>query len=185
MKLLAWNCRRLTCASAIQSLRVKVKKYFPDVMYLSETKATHAAACIIVNNLVFFFFLMAHVPPVGTKGGLLLAWRLGVELECFITNVNTISAWCYSDPVNNPRMLTCVYGSPNPLNRQHFWDNIMKIGDRFSGPWTCIGDFNMILDQSDKSIGLPYTTPSRDLFRTFMNSCGMIDLSFFPGNPFT
>jgi hypothetical protein len=60
----------------------------------------------------------------------------------------------------------------------------MEIGDRFSGPWICIGDFNMILDQSDKTSGLPYATSSRDFFRSFMNSCGMIDLSF-SGNPFT
>jgi hypothetical protein len=60
----------------------------------------------------------------------------------------------------------------------------MKIGDRFSGPWICIGDFNMILDQSNKSGGLPYATSFRDFFRTFMNSYGMIDLSF-SGNPFT
>jgi hypothetical protein len=182
MKLLAWNCRGLTRASAIRSLRVKVKKYSPDVIYLSETKTDLAVACKIMNDLGFF--CMAHVSPVGTKGGLLLAWRLGVELECFITNVNTITAWCYSDPVNNPWLLTCVYGSPTYLNRQYFWDNIMKIGDRFSGPWICVGDFNMILDQSDKSGGLPYATSSRDFSRTFMNTCGMIDLSF-SGNPFT
>ncbi|XP_062176085.1 uncharacterized protein LOC133881146 [Alnus glutinosa] len=147
-----------------------------------ETKTAPAVACKIMNDLGFF--CMAHVSPVGTKGGLLLAWRLGVELECFITNVNTITVWCYSDPVNNPWLLTCVYGSPTYLNRQYFWDNIMKIGDRFSGPWICIRDFNMILDQSDKFGGLPYATSSRDFFRTFMNTCGMIDLSF-SGNPFT
>jgi len=60
----------------------------------------------------------------------------------------------------------------------------MAIGDRFYGPWLCIGDFNMILDQTDKSGGLPYATSSRDFFRSFMNTCGMIDLRF-SGNPFT
>ncbi len=65
MKILAWNCRGLTRASVIRSLRVKVSKYSPDVIYLSETKATPAAVCIIMNNLGFF--LMAHVPPVGSK----------------------------------------------------------------------------------------------------------------------
>jgi len=114
----------------------------------------------------------------------LLAWCPGVELECFITNVNTISAWCYSDPVNTPWMLSCVYGSPYYHNRQQLWDNIMAIGDRFSSPWLCIGDFNMILDQTDKFGGLPYATSFRDFFRSFMNTCGMIDLGF-SGNPFT
>jgi hypothetical protein len=49
--------------------------------------------------LVFFFvFLMSQAPLIGSSGGLLLAWRLGVELEYFLVNTNTISAWCYSDP---------------------------------------------------------------------------------------
>jgi hypothetical protein len=41
---------------------------------------------------------MTHVAPIGSCDGLVLDWRLGVELECFLTNKNNISAWCYSDP---------------------------------------------------------------------------------------
>ena len=38
-------------------------------------------AIVILNNLGFF--LMSHAPPIGTKGGLLLAWRHGVDLIFF------------------------------------------------------------------------------------------------------
>jgi len=127
---------------------------------------------------------MAHAPPIGSKGGLLLAWRNGVDLECFVTNANTISAWCYSDPVHTPWMLSCVYGSPYSHNRSQFWDNLMEIGANFSRAWLCIGDFNMILGQSEKSGGLPDACSSRDFFHDFLNVFGMIDLGFF-GNPYT
>jgi exonuclease III len=40
MKILAWNRRGLTRASAIRSLRVKVRKFSPDILFLSETKTT-------------------------------------------------------------------------------------------------------------------------------------------------
>jgi hypothetical protein len=100
MKILAWNCRGLTRPSAIRSLRVKVRKHSPYVIFLSKTKSSPSDACIILNRLGFFS--PAHVSPVGSKGGLLLAWRNGVELECFVTNVNTITAWCYSDPLLIP-----------------------------------------------------------------------------------
>jgi hypothetical protein len=41
---------------------------------------------------------MVHAPPIGSNGSLVLAWRSGVDLECFQINANTISTRCYSDP---------------------------------------------------------------------------------------
>jgi hypothetical protein len=148
MKLLAWNCIGLSRASATRSLRVKIRKHSPDVIFLYETKIDPSVACIIMNRLSFFF--MTHVPPIGTKGGLLLTWRHGVELECFATNMYNISAWCYSDPSYYPWLLACIYGSPYYSSRAQFWDDIMSIEDKYSRPWLCLGDFNMILDQSEK-----------------------------------
>jgi hypothetical protein len=165
----------LTRASAVRSLRVKIRKFDPNILFLSETKTNPTVVCNILNSLGFF--LMAHAPPIGTKGGLLLAWQNGVELECFITNVHTISAWCYSDPIHSPWMLSCVYGSPYHHNKDQFWDNLMDLGANFSGAWLCIGDFNMILDQSEKTEGLPYACSSRDFFRNFMNTQGVGDKS--------
>jgi hypothetical protein len=65
---------------------------------------------------------MTHVAPIGTCGGLVLTWRLGVELECFHTNRNIISAWCFSDPPSSPWILSCIYGPPETLNQPAFWD---------------------------------------------------------------
>jgi hypothetical protein len=126
MKLIAWNCRGLARASTIRSLRAKVRKHSPDILYLFETKIPPSAACIILNGLEFFS--MVHAPPYGSKGGLVLAWKLGVDLECFQINVNIISVWCYSDPPNNPWMLSCIYGSPYTSGKPEFWDNMMQLG---------------------------------------------------------
>jgi exonuclease III len=54
MKLIAWNCRGLARASAIRSLRAKVRKHSPDILYLSETKIPPSAAYFILNGLGFF-----------------------------------------------------------------------------------------------------------------------------------
>jgi hypothetical protein len=95
---------------------------------------------------------MVHAPSSGSKGGLLLAWRHGVVLECFLTSVNIISVWCYSDPPHQPWILSCIYGPPYHRDKSLFWDNMCSIGDLYDGPWLCIGDFNMILDQNDKKV---------------------------------
>jgi hypothetical protein len=88
---------------------------------------------------------MSHVSPIGSKGGLLLAWRYGVDLECFSSTVNTINALSYSDLPNNPWLLTCIYKPPKKINKSIFWDSILNEGKDYHGPWLCIGDFNMIL----------------------------------------
>lgn len=100
MKILSWNCSGLTRASAIHSLRIKVRKLSPDIVFLTETKTDPTIACTILNTMGFFF--MAHVPPTDSKGGLLLAWCHGMELECFLTDVNIISIWYYSDSPHIP-----------------------------------------------------------------------------------
>jgi endonuclease/exonuclease/phosphatase family metal-dependent hydrolase len=74
-----------------------------------------------------------------------------------------------------------------PLTRKDklaFWDSMCSVGNSYIGPWLCIGDFNMILDQSEKTGGRPYACSSTDPFHNFINGFGLIDLGF-SGNPFT
>jgi ribonuclease HI len=149
---------------------------------LSETKTQSDTAIVILNNLGYF--LLSHVSPIGSKGGLLLAWRLGVHLEYFSSTVNTINAWCYSDPSHKPWLLTCIYGPPEKFNNSNFWVSILNERKNYLGPWICIGDLNVILSQDEKYGGRPFACSSTDLFRSFLDSFGMIDLGF-SGNPFT
>jgi hypothetical protein len=127
---------------------------------------------------------MSHVSPIGSKGGLLLAWRHGVHIECFSSTVNMINAWCYSDPPNKPWFLTCIYGPPEKFNNSIFWDSILNERRDYLGPWLYIGDLNVILSQDEKYGGRPFACSSTDPFRSFLDSFGMIDLGF-SGNPFT
>jgi hypothetical protein len=89
-----------------------------DVLFLSETKSPPPQITSILNRLGFF--LMIQFAPIGSSGGLVLTWRPGVELECFISNKHNISAWCYSDPPNSPWILSCIYGPPDKIDKLAF-----------------------------------------------------------------
>jgi hypothetical protein len=65
-----------------------------------------------------------------------------------------------------------------------FWDSFESVGSLFEAPWLCIGDFNSVLDQSEKLGGKPVSSSSNCPYRLFINLFGMIDLGF-AGNPFT
>jgi hypothetical protein len=130
------------------------------------------------------FFLFSQVAATGTSGGLVLSWRLGIELECFVSSKNNISAWCYSDPPSSPWILSCVYGPSKRSDKRAFWDSFVAIGESFEAYWLCIGDFNSILVQAVKQGGRPVAGSSRCPFKRFIDHFGMIDLGF-AGNPFT
>jgi hypothetical protein len=120
----------------------------------------------------------------GSSGGLTLAWHPGVELECFASDKNNISAWCFSDPLHSLWILSCVYGPPNRRDRRAFWDSFAFIGEGFEASWLCIGDFNSVVDQTEKLGGRPIDSSSHCPFRSFIDHFGMIDVRFVR-NPFT
>jgi hypothetical protein len=96
MKILSWNCRGLSRPAAVLTLRRLIRDQSPHVLFLSETKSSPSQVSAALIRLGFF--LMTQVATSGSSGGLVLTWRPGVDLECFISNKNNISAWCYSDP---------------------------------------------------------------------------------------
>jgi exonuclease III len=182
MKFLSWNCRGLSRPSAIRSLRVLIRNFSPDVIFLSETKIAPPHATDILHRLGFY--LISQVASSGSRGGLLLAWRPGIALECFASNENHISAWCYSDPPNTPWILSCVYGPPDRRDRIAFWESFSSVGKNFVGSWLCLGDFNSVLDQTEKFGGRPVVSSSNCPFRNFIDIFGMVDLGF-TGNQYT
>jgi hypothetical protein len=107
-----------------------------------------------------------------------------VDIKCISTSVNIINVWCYSDPPNTSWLLSCIYGPPEKQFKSVFWDSLLDVGLGYHGPWLCIGDFNMIMSQSEKFGGKPYACSSNDVFHAFLDSFGMIDLGF-SGIPFT
>jgi hypothetical protein len=89
MKFLAWNCRDLSHASTIHSLRGKIQNHSPYVLFLFKTKLHPSHASVILNSLDYY--KMSHAPPSSSKGELLLAWCHGVDIEYILTSVNIIN----------------------------------------------------------------------------------------------
>lgn len=50
--------------------------------------------------------------------------------------------------------------------------------DHFSSAWTCIGDFNALVDQIEKRGGRSFMESSHGSLGSFMRAQGLIDLGF-------
>lgn len=182
MKLIAWNCRGMGRGAAVRFLRSLVRSQRPDLLFLCETKIK--APILQVKLLRLGFPSLCQVPLVGTKGGLVVAWKESVEVEPINLGRFQITCLVYSDPPHQPWMLSCIHGPSSWANKPGFWHNLQVIGNSFAGPWMLMGDFNAILSQQDKRGGRPFASSSTDPFFSFVHSFGLVDLGY-EGNPFT
>ena len=182
MIVLAWNCRGLARAAAKRALRALIRDVGPDVLFLSETKIPIDRVRKFLMSLGFSN--LDFVNPKGRKGGLIVGWKIGVDMEITSKCNNMINALIFSDPVNEPWMISLLYGPPNRNNRGTFWEDVDKVGDAFNGGWLCLGDFNHVFSQADKKGGKPVATPSNGGPNVVIDKNGLIDLQF-SGNPYT
>lgn len=110
----------------------------------------------------------------GHKGGLFFAWAADITYNVLQVSENWIHVSCYdSDGINF--WITCVYGMPNVSVRHILWDFIKWIGAGCNVPWLLIGDFNQILNNSEK-LSRNSKTPGALTFKQTLNHCDLIDL---------
>ena len=126
MKILSWNYKGLHRPAAVQTLRRLIRDQSPNILFLSNTKIFPPQVSAALNRLGFF--LMTQVTASGTSGGLVLSWQPGVVLECFSSNKNNITAWCYSDPPNPLRFFLVFMDPQTKVIEQLFGILLLLLG---------------------------------------------------------
>lgn len=98
----------------------------------------------------------------------------------FFVNVEVLS-----DPHAHSWLISFVH-SPTLWNeKEKFWYDLEHSGNSFHGPWLCLGDFNVVIQQSEKWGGRPVSSCSTmNGMRHFLWQTGMLDLGF-SSSPFT
>ena len=116
------------------------------------------------------------VPPSETGGGgLSLSWKSDVQVDILSSSPNFIDT---SIAMHQRTMfVSFIYGSPRSENRAEFWNQLMELGlGRDETAWLIVGDFNDLLDNSEK-VGGPLRWEGSFLaFRSFVSQMGLWDL---------
>ncbi|GLT53133.1 hypothetical protein SLA2020_264250 [Shorea laevis] len=92
MKLFAWNCRGLGRGTTARALRSLIRTHTPDLIFLCETKMP--APSVQSKMLRMGFPFLSQIPPVGAKGGIVVAWNANIEVEPINHNRFQISCPC-------------------------------------------------------------------------------------------
>jgi hypothetical protein len=153
MNLLSWNCRGLGNPQTVRELRRMVKIKHPHLLFLMETKVSIDR----LQNLriAMGFEGLLSVDPVGRSGGLALFWKGFHLVELLSYSRRHISVSIKNMGSGVPWKFTGFYGHPDPSQRAESWKLLKFLKRAPPSPWLCIGDFNKILDNSEKVGGNP------------------------------
>lgn len=81
------------------------------------------------------FYNIEYVDPKGKKGALFVCWKIGMDLEVINKCSNMKNVLMFSNPINEPWLMSFVYGPPKRSDRGHFWEAVEKVGEASSGGW--------------------------------------------------
>ncbi|KAF5464321.1 hypothetical protein F2P56_014405 [Juglans regia] len=140
---MSWNSRGLGNPRGVRTLRDLVRREDPDVVFIMETRSSHSRMELLKEvNLVLQSYSQFH-------------------FDAFV-----------SDPISGVSWhLSAIYGHPEVNLRRDTWDLLHLLKDRFDGPWLCCGDFNKILERSEKFGGRERPASQMRGFRDALDYC--------------
>lgn len=80
-------------------------------------------------------------------------------------------------------IFTVIYASYECDVRLSLWNSLLEL-DIGNKPWIIGGDFNTIIDQSEKKGGRPYSRKAMEEFQEFISDAGLLDAGY-EGEPYT
>ena len=115
------------------------------------------------------------IPPHSPGGGgLALYWKSELDVSILTSCQNFIDTRIkYAGKVF---FATFLYGEPERSKRKALWETLSVFGENRSEPWFLTGDFNDIIDPSEKLGGPARQEGSFVDIRSFMAKCDLFDL---------
>ncbi|XP_060968817.1 uncharacterized protein LOC115701983 [Cannabis sativa] len=149
MTIVSWNVRCLNGKDAIRHVKLLIREFKPDVLFLMETRLVKGKSLEIKRQLSFAN--VYEVPRVGMGGGLMLLWKERVVVSGITSTPNYISCFMKLENIPIKWHFCGFYGEPNISKRRLTWDMLEHLRIVYEGPWLVIRDFNEILSQDDKN----------------------------------
>ncbi|KAM1489080.1 hypothetical protein ACFX14_031996 [Malus domestica] len=140
-----WNYRGLRLDTVVRALHGLIRKYWPSMVFLSETKMKDHMIDGVRRIMGFKQgFNMPHVGRSG-GGGLSIWWVEDLEVNIHQLSNHVIDAWVRSVGDISWTRVTGVYGTAYRKEKASFWEWMSHHFSPSSVPWLCGGDFNEFL----------------------------------------
>lgn len=169
MGILSWNCQGVGNTPTVRHLKGMLGQHPPEILFLSETKNRRSYMEGLAADLDYQF--LRTVEPIGKGGGLAVMWKEFCKVEVLQANNRLFDLKIFWQGRNF--FLTCVYGEPIKGRRSDVWERTTRIGTSRNGAWVMTGDFNEMIDPSEKIGGAERSEAEGKNFKQMMCACGM------------
>ncbi|XP_070050094.1 uncharacterized protein [Nicotiana tomentosiformis] len=116
------------------------------------------------------------------KKGTKLALLLYKSLSYIIHSWRIIKGSCECMELWQTSMERSVYAKSKSRRRKKLWESLEQMNSQFQGPWSIFGDFNCIVNATEKEGGRPPRLRKSLDFINCMNGCGMLDAGYSSNN---
>ncbi|KAL1151419.1 hypothetical protein V6Z11_A09G040500 [Gossypium hirsutum] len=136
MKILSWNCRGVGNPATVRELKQLLVANIPDIVFLCETK-------IKSNGF-------NRIRTLCRMEGCLAREGVNVSIQTYSKfHIDKLVRFEDADVFR----FTGFYGQTDPNLRQQAWNMLRRVSDKVNEGWIVGGDFNAILNESEKEGG--------------------------------
>ena len=152
MSLISWNCRWLGNLTSVNALEKVVRREDPKLVFLMETKSDKKNWMDIVKdkcNMKDGLFILS----IRKSKGLTLFWKEGVTVMVQTYSQTHIDALVDGGADFGWWHFTGFYGNSDTAKCPESWVKLKYLKGTSTLPWLTIGDFNEIIEASEKEGG--------------------------------
>lgn len=181
-KIFVWNCRGAASPNLFRNCKQFVDVHRPGIFAIFETRCNPSRLQKTFRLLGYDGFAFSQ--NRGFAGGIAVGWK--IEVVGLVALRNEFQFIHFEVPMQHHSswFLTLVYASPVEELRTELWRDISDMAASMHGNWLLAGDFNDIVDSSERRGGGPINTRKCHLFRDRIQQCGLIDMGSV-GSKFT
>ena len=178
MKIYSWNCQGLGNPRTVKTLQNWVWRERPNIVFLMETMIDSKKLQVVKEKCGFSEGLC--LSSRGLSGGLGF-WWMDLNVHIISYSAHHIAAEVRDDNDEVSWVAVGIYGWPETQNKHLTWELMKTIRSSHSYPVVFFGDFNEILNASEKEGGVARNERLIDDFRETVELCGVYDLGWQGG----
>ncbi|KAI8009911.1 hypothetical protein LOK49_LG06G00903 [Camellia lanceoleosa] len=148
------NCRGAGNSAFKRNMRELISTHKTEILILMETKVPFSSMGNFFNNMGFIAVII--VDPIGRAGDIWLLWDTAHVSIRASNATNQVSQATIHKEDYEEWILSAVYASPHPSQRDELWNNLKEIARSIEKPRLVTGDFNDYINHNERRSFSPH-----------------------------